>query len=140
MDYKTKYSRGVELARNEARIEAALQKKIDQGHTRKEVYGENWKSVNINDVINRLTPGVEPIREGGKMVFVSDNGKYGIYADIGGGYLRVYDFTSKQYVGLHGENMHNDTDARGKQHGRSRAEFNAVTHFRILKRREMPDE
>ena len=140
MDYKTRYSRGVGLAKEEAKQEAELQKKISQGHTRKEVYGGNWAAVNINDVINRFTPGTEPIRVGGKMVFVSDNGKYGIYADIGGGYLRIYDFTSKQYVGLHGESMHNYTDARGKQHGRSKAEFNAVTHFRILKREEMLHE
>ena len=137
MDYKSRYTRGVELAKHEARIEAALQKKISQGHARKELYGYNWKAVSINDVVERFTPGAEPIRESGKMVFVSDDGKYGIYADIGGGYLRIYDFTSKQYVGLNGENMHNYTDSNGKQHGRSKAGFNAVTHFRILKREEM---
>ena len=137
MDYKTRYSRGVELAKNEAKIEAELQQKISQGHTRKEVYGENWATVNINDVVDRFTPGAEPFRNGGKMVFVSADGKYGIYADIGGGYLRIYDFASRQYVGLNGENMHNYTDSSGKQHGRSKGDFNAVTHFRILKREEM---
>jgi len=131
MDYKTKYSRGVELAKNEARIEAALQRRISLGQTRKEVYGENWKAVNINDVIERFAPGTEPIREGGKMVFVSNDGRYGVYADIGGGYLRVFDFTIKQYIGLNGESMHNYVDSKGKQHGRSKADFNAVTHFRF---------
>ena len=140
MDYKTRYSRGVELAINEAKIEAELQKKISQGHARKEVYGGNWKTVNINDVIDRFTPGAEPIRIGGKMVFVSNDGRYGVYADIGGGYLRIYDFTSKQYVGLNGESMHNYTDSKGKQHGRSKSDYNAVTHLRILKREEMLDE
>lgn len=57
MDYKTRYSLGVELAKREAGIEAELQKKISAGHTRKEIYGENWQAVNINDVINRFTRG-----------------------------------------------------------------------------------
>ena len=140
MDYKTRYSLGVELAKREAGIEAELQKKISAGHTRKEIYGENWQAVNINDVINRFTPGAEPIRESGKMVFVSNDGKYGIYADIGGGYLRVYDYITKQYVGLNGENMHNYVDSKEKQHGRSKADYNAVTHFRILKREEMSND
>ena len=45
-----------------------------------------------------------------------------------------------QYVGLNGENMHNYVDSRGKQHGRSKADYNAVTHFRILKREEMSND
>ena len=137
MDYKTGYSKGVSLAKSEAQEEAALQKKIANGHSRKEVYGSNWQSVNINDVVHRFTPGAEPMRINGKMVYVSNNGQYGIYADIGGGYLRIYDFKSKQYVGLNGENMHNYTDSAGKKHGRKKSDFNAVTHFRILKREEM---
>lgn len=137
MDYKTKYSEAVGLAKNEAQEEASLQKKIENGHKRTDVYGNNWKSVNINDVIDKFAPGAEPIRVRGKMVFISDDGKYGVYADIGGGYLRIFDFTLKQYVGLNGENLRNYTDSAGKQHGRKKAEFNALTHFRILKREQM---
>ena len=44
MDYKTGYSNGVSLAKYEAQEEAALQKKIENGHSRKEVYGSNWQT------------------------------------------------------------------------------------------------
>lgn len=65
---------------------------------------------------------------------------YGVYADTGGGYLRIYDFSTKQYAGLSSESLHNHTDSKGKRHGRSKADFNAVIHFGILKREEMSDE
>jgi len=137
MDYKTEYSMGVGLAKTEAQEEAALQKKIANGHSRKEVYGSNWEAVNINNVVHRFAPDAKPMRINGKMLYVSGDGRYGIYADIGGGYLRIFDFKTNQYVGLNGESMRNYTDSTGKQHGRKKSDFNAVTHFRILRREEM---
>lgn len=137
MDYKTAYSQSVTLSKEMAKEEADLQKKISSGESRKSVYGTNWRSVNINDVAERLTPGAEPIRINGKIVYNSGDGKYAIIADIGGGYLRIKNLETNEYVGLDGQSMHNYTDANGKQHGRSKADFNSVTHFRIKKKEEM---
>jgi hypothetical protein len=68
--------------------------------------------------------------------YLSD-GRYKIFADIGGGYLRIYDTQKRCHVDAYGNDVRNYVDSRGKQHGRSKAEQKALTHFRILKREEM---
>lgn len=137
MDYKTAYSQSVTLSKEMTKEEADLQKKISSGESRKNTYRENWKSVNINDVVERFTPGGDPIRINGKIVYSSNEGKYEVIADIGGGYLRIKNLRTNEYIGVNGQSMHNYTDANGKQHGRSKADFNSVTHFRIKKKEEM---
>lgn len=137
MDYKTLYSENVQLARNLAEEEAELQKKISSGQLRKDTYSQNWQAVNINDIINHFAPGATAMRVNGKIFYNSSDGRYTVIADIGGGYLRIYDCIRKEYVGINGQSVRNYTDAKGKQHGRNRADFNAVTHFRIKKKGEI---
>ena len=65
-------------------------------------------------------------------------------ADVGGGYLRIQDLTSHarygNYLDINGHDAHNVVGEDGKIHGRSRDEYNAVTHFLIKKRKESKEE
>lgn len=137
MDAKTGYSTTVTGTKEAAQTDDALNKKITAGHIRKEEHSSNWTSVNINTIIDRFTPGATPEVVNGKVVYTSSDGRYEVFADIGGGYLRIYDHQIKNYVDANGNDVRNYTDKNGKQHGRSPSEQKALTHFRILKREEM---
>ncbi|MBO4909781.1 MAG: hypothetical protein J5476_10950 [Lachnospiraceae bacterium] len=87
---------------------------------RESQYNDSWKrnSVNINDVVNRFTPGVKGKPHGVKYEF--ENSRYIVKADMPAGYLRIYDKTLRQYVKLDG------TPGTLEE-----------THFKIKKRSEM---
>ena len=137
MDAKTGYSTMVSGSKSAAATNAELNKRITAGQGRKATYGQNWTSVNINMIVDRFTPGATPQVVNGKVSYVSSDGRYEIFADIGGGYLRIYDTHTRCHVDACGNDVRNYVDSRGKQHGRSKAEQKALTHFRILKREEM---
>lgn len=137
MDAKTGYSTLVKGSKNATATNDDLNKKISAGHNRKEMYSANWTSVNINTIVEQFTPKATPEVVNGKVVYTSSDGRYKVFADIGGGYLRIYDMKKRCYVDAFGNDVRNYTDSRGKQHGRSSSEQKALTHFRILKREEM---
>ena len=136
MDAKTGYSTMVTGAKSAAATNDELNKKITAGQARKAAHGANWTSVNINTIVDRFTPGATPELVNGKVKYVSTSGRYEVVADIGGGYLRIFDNHIGHYVDEYGRDVRNYTD-NGKQHGRSKADQKASTHFRILKREEM---
>ena len=84
-------------------------------------FGVNWEKfrVNINEVVDRFTPGARGRREGVKFVFEGE--RYLIKADMVSGCLRIYDKVARSYVLLNGIPC-ND---------------NSLTHFKILRREEM---
>ncbi|MGM9665611.1 MAG: hypothetical protein ACI3XX_03625 [Eubacteriales bacterium] len=137
MDAKTGYSTMVSGSKSAAATNEELNKKITAGHDRKEIHSANWTSVNINTIVDRFTPGASPELVNGKVVYISSNGRYEVIADIGGGYLRIYDHRIGYHVDAYGNDVRNYTDDRGKQHGNSPSKQLALTHFRILKREEM---
>lgn len=88
---------------------------------RERLYGENWKRhcVNINEVVERFTPGARGEVHGQKVEFRSQN--YIIKADMASGYLRIWDRIAKKFCLLDGTPV----DDRDR------------THFKILRREEM---
>ena len=136
MDAKTGYSNSVAVSKSNSDSDQKLAEKIQGGETRKGTYQSNWQRVDINDVVDKFAPGATPVQNNGKIEFRSQDGKYTVVADTGGGYLRIYDNEAKMYVGLAGENLHNEQDDCGKWHGRSKSDFRAKTHFKIKKRGE----
>ena len=137
MDAKTGYSTMVSGSKIAAATNKELNKKITAGHDRKEIHSAYWTSVNINTIVDRFTPNATPTLTNGKITFTSSDGRYEVIADIGGGYLRIFDHRIGHYVDEFGRDVRNYTDKNGKQHGRSKAEQKALTHFRILKKEEM---
>ena len=140
-DAKEMYSDGVYTRKVEAIADQKLMEKIAGGIHRANIYGKNWESVNINDVVDKFAPNSEPEYTDGKIYFYNSDRTVAVITDVGGGYLRIQDLTVKQkhplYLNLDGSNGHNYTDCNGKIHGRNNSEYNEATHFRIKKREEM---
>ena len=103
-------------------------------------YHSNWKSVNINEVVDRFAPESTAYQKGGKIVFENKDHTIAVVADAAGGYLRIQDLTVKTkralYLTLDGKDGHNVT-VDGKTRGRTKEEYEVATHFRIKKREEM---
>lgn len=94
--------------------------RYDRSKDREAKWNESWKRqpVDLNDIVNRFTPGVQGRRRGVKYVF--ENARWRIDADMVAGHLRIYDKRAKKNVKLNGLPGNNKE-----------------THFKILKRREM---
>lgn len=139
MDSKDTYSKSVQEQKDLARTNADLMKNIVQGKNRSLEHSEKWMSVNINDIVNQFAPGAQAEVQGNKVEWRDKEGKVSIVADIGGGYLRIQDLSKpfRAYFDLKGESVNNYIDEKGKQHGRPKAEREALTHFRIKYRSEM---
>ena len=141
-DYKGAYSAAVLSSKNEALNEGMeeLYDNIQKGKSRAQQHGENWETVDLDVVVNRIAPDSEPIRERGKIYFYNKDRTMAVVADIGGGYLRVLDLTKdtkhKQYLDQYGHDAHNYIDGQGKTHGRSKAEYNRCTHYKIKKKEQ----
>jgi len=89
---------------------------------RESLYNENWKknTVNLNDIVNKFTPGAKGKAKGVKYEF--ENSNYIIKVDMPSGYLRIYDKHAKMYTKLDG----------------TPSNLREETHFKIMKRKEMP--
>jgi len=139
-DYKDSFSSCVISSKAEAAEEGMeeLYDNIQKGKSRAQQYGENWETVDINDVVERIAPGSEPVRERGKIYFYNKEHTMAVVADIGGGYLRILDLNQntrhKQYLDQYGNDAHNYIDEHGRTHGRSKAEYNRCTHYKIKKK------
>ena len=123
-----------------ADIDPALSNELSKGAERAAKFKSNWESVNIDDVVEKFAPNSTPDIVKGKIQFVNEDHTIAVVADAAGGYLRIQDLTSTArnglYLTLDGKNGHNVT-INGKTRGRSNAEYERATHFRIMKRSEM---
>ena len=88
---------------------------------RESKYNANWEKhkVNLNDVVNRFTPGVKGRAKGVKYQFENDG--YIVKVDMPSGYLRIFDKKAGMYTKIDG------TPSGSREE----------THFKILKRKEM---
>ena len=97
------------------------QKRYTSSKNREAKWNENWKkqAVNLNDIVDQFTPGIQGRRKGVKYVF--ENTKWRIDADMVAGYLRIFNKKAKRHIRLDGSFSDNRME----------------THFKILKRKEM---
>ena len=123
------FSRGLDVVFERARRE-------------KERFKENWQTVNINEFVQKFTPGAKGIisKDGRKIYYYNKHNSLRITTDVAGGYCRLEDTSKKgreRFLDINGIDARNYINERGKLQGRSPSQFNEVTHFRILKRKEM---
>ena len=128
-DSKTQYTTNVNKVKKAAKLNKAINKKLNAGQLRATKYKTNWKGVNINEIVNQYVPGATFYESNGKINF-SNGGRYVVVADVAGGYLRIQDlnFKGTVYVTLDGKYQ--------KDFGNIK-EFNKHSHYRILKKEEM---
>ena len=138
-DIKSEYSDKVKSRKEEAIEDKELEEMIQRGFVRKSEYGDEWEEVDINEIVNTLAPGAEPRIKGSKIIYESSILPLSVVADVSG-YLRVEDTSKKtkkkQYLDKNGKNARNVRGKNGKFRGRTTAEFNKATHYKIKKRRK----
>lgn len=140
-DSKSQFSSGVAGQKALAQLDSELKAKLDRASARAAKYHSNWQTVNINDFVDRFAPGSTAQISGSKITFQTDGSNLQIVCDVAAGSCRLRDTsitTSRCYLDIHGNVVDNNkTLPNGKKTGRSKSEYNAITHFRILKREEM---
>lgn len=140
-DSKSQFSSGVAGQKALSQLDAALKVKLDRASARAAKYHDNWQTINLNDFVDRFAPGSTAKISGSKITFQADGSNLEIVCDVSAGSCRLRDTsitTSRCYLDIDGRPVDNNkTLPNGKKTGRSKAEYNEMTHFRILKREEM---
>lgn len=140
-DSKGQFSSGVAGQKALAQLDEKLKAKLDRASERAAKYKSNWAPINLNDFVDKFAPGSIAKRSGSKITFQAENSSLQIVCDVSAGSCRLKDTTittSRCYLDINGKPVDNNkTLANGKKTGRSKAEYNEMTHFRILKREEM---
>ncbi|UOO87150.1 VENN motif pre-toxin domain-containing protein [Neisseria arctica] len=114
---------------------AAVPQKVTLGAKRAQVYSQNWKEADLDETIRKFV-GSNPkiyFTPKGKAIYEGKNGIQ-IVQDIAGGYFRILDTKisgKRNYLDLNGTVPNNKIISTGKQAGRTTAEYNEVTHFKI---------
>lgn len=104
------------------------------GVARAEEFSKYWEEASLGETINKFTPDYEVIEKlnKGKILYKSDISNIQIVYDANGNYFRIEDLTLKgkrRYLDINGNNVSNKIE-NGKQKGRSKEEYEALTHFK----------
>ncbi|HCW54411.1 MAG TPA: hypothetical protein DG753_11895 [Clostridium sp.] len=107
-------------------------KAVRDGAARAAEYSKNWGNASLNDAIKKYAPNSTPTTTAsGKKIYTNSDTGIQIVYDTKGNYFRIEDTNKvgkRRYLGLDGKDMSNKVE-NGKQLGRSKAEYEAVTHF-----------
>lgn len=140
-DSKGQFSSGVAGQKALAQLDEELKAKLDRASARAAKYKANWQTINLNDFVDKFAPGSTAKISGSKITFQADNSNLQIVCDVAAGSCRLRDTSIKgrrSYLDINGNPVSNNKILpSGKQIGRPKEEYNAMTHFRILKREEM---
>ena len=127
-DYKGGYSTNASKMKKQSESNKSLSKIRKNAEKRSHTHKESWQKVNLNDIVNKFTPGVTPYNDGGKFIYSND--RYRIVADTYGGYLRIKDKSlpgRSRYITLEGKSYYSLPKSSRER----------LTHYYILKREEM---
>lgn len=108
--------------------------KTNNGATRAQKFSKYWQEGSLNESIKNFTPNYEKEEklEKGKIIYSDKKSKIQIVYDVNGNYFRIEDLTKKgkrRYLDINGKNTSNKIE-NGKQKGRSKDEYEALTHFK----------
>jgi Phage minor capsid protein 2 len=104
------------------------------GATRAEEFSKYWGEASLKETVNKFTPEYEVIEKlnKGKVLYNSKTSNIQIVYDTNGNYFRIEDLTLKgkrRYLDINCNNVANKVE-NGKQKGRSKEEYEALTHFK----------
>ena len=109
---------------------------ISGGEYRANLYSKNWAEASLSESIEKFA-GKNPIittTDKGKRIYENPITKVQIVEDVNGKYFRIFDPSisgKRKYLDLNGRVPNNKFLENGKQQGRTKAEYNQVTHFKI---------
>lgn len=103
------------------------------GKDRAEKFAVNWPRASLQHAIEIYAKGAEGIvnSEKGKITYRSSNGRYTVVYDYNGDYFRIEDnhkAGKRRYVDFEGNDVSNVTIG-GKTRGRTKEEYESITHF-----------
>ncbi|MBW8687012.1 DUF6443 domain-containing protein [Chitinophaga rhizophila] len=124
-------SRGAKVAEN-TQTGMKLAEKLD-GAGRAAKYSGEWEGASLKEAIEKFAPGAEGVAGefGGKTLYLNQETGIQIVYDNSGNYFRVQNTKisgERVYLDLNGK-IPNNKIVNGKQIGRSKREYNQVTHF-----------
>ena len=104
------------------------------GATRAKEFSNYWGEASLKETISKFTPDYEVIEklDKGKILYNSKTTNIQIVYDTNGNYFRIEDLSLKgkrRYLDINGNNASNKIE-NGKQKGRSKEEYEALTHFK----------
>lgn len=104
------------------------------GAVRAKEFSQFWQEESLKDTLNKILPEYEVLEkvDKGKMIYSNRNSSIQIVHDIKGNYFRIEDLNIKgkrRYLNINGDNVANKVE-NGKQKGRSKEEYEALTHFK----------
>ncbi len=107
-------------------------KTVKDGATRAARFSSGWGDASLREAINKFAPNANPIvRPKGKITYDNPQTGISVVYDINGNYFRIEDTTrprGRNYLDMNGNDMNNEI-VNGKTRGRSRADYQRVTHF-----------
>lgn len=109
-------------------------KKKRDGSDRAKEFSKYWSEASLKEAINKFAPNYEVIEkvDKGKILYNSKISNIQIVYDTNGKYFRIEDLNLKgkrRYLDIKGNNVSNKIE-NGKQKGRSKEEYEALTHFK----------
>ena len=107
-------------------------KTVKNGATRAAQYSSEWGDASLQEAIDKFVPNVEPVvTSKGKFIYNNQETGISVVYDKNGNYFRIEDTTrprGRNYLDIDGNDMNNEV-VNGKTRGRSRADYQRVTHF-----------
>ena len=130
--YRKEQIESVDKIESEAPKGGSNPKVVRDGAARAAEYSKNWGNASLNDVIKEYAPNsISTTTASGKTIYTNSETGIQILYDTKGNYFRIEDTNKvgkRRYLGLDGKDMSNKVE-NGRQLGRSKAEYEAVTHF-----------
>lgn len=106
------------------------------GKERAEEYSQFWSTARLDGAVEKFVPNYQTRvnEEKGKIIYYSEKSKYEVIYDYNGNYFRIRNTElrgSHSYVDING-NSANNIYENGRWRGRTKAEFEAATHFNAI--------
>lgn len=103
------------------------------GKDRVQNYGSGWGKASLQEVVDKFAPGATGTHNISKtkIIFNNNKSKRQIVYDIDGDYFRIENLERvgrRRYDDINGNDVSNVTE-NGKTRGRTREEYEAITHF-----------
>ncbi len=106
------------------------------GANRAGKFAENWQQASLDDAVEKFAQNAKPVTtSSGKTLLKNEDTGIQVVYDKSGNYFRIEDTTltgKRRYLDLDGNNVSNKI-VDGKQIGRTKDEYEAITHFLDMK-------
>ncbi len=104
------------------------------GKDRADQYSSEWSEESLQSAIEKFAKGSTPSynNDNGKIIYKNTDSKYAVVYDYNGNYFRIEDTSIRsvrRYTDINGNNVANKND-NGRIVGRSKDEYQAITHFK----------